>query len=84
MRVEEIRKSGMTAAMSPFLDRLEQQVEKIYIHVDLDVLDPVEAPANQLNVPDGLWVDEVREAIMIAGRKIRIAGAGLGSYGPIG
>ena len=82
LRVEDIRKSGMAAALNPFLNRLEQQVEKIYIHVDLDVLDPVEAPANQLNVADGLWVDEVREAIMIAGRNIRIAGAGLGSYDP--
>ena len=82
LRVEGIRKSGMDAAMNLFFDRLEKQVEKIYIHVDLDVLDPVEAPANQLNVPDGLWVDEVCEAIMIAGRNIRIAGAGLGSYDP--
>lgn len=82
LRVEDVRNAGVDAVLGPFLSRLEQQVEKIYIHVDLDVLDPVEAPANQLNVPDGLWSDEVCEAILLAGRKIPIAGAGLGSYDP--
>ena len=82
LRVEDIRASGIDAALGQFLDRLEQQVEKFYIHVDLDVLDPEEAPANQLNVPDGLWSDEVCAAISLTGRKYPIAGAGLGSYDP--
>ena len=82
LRVDEVRNSGVEVALSPFLDRLEKKVEKLYIHVDLDVLDPGEAPANRLNVANGLWSDEVCDAIRLAGRRIPIAGAGLGSYDP--
>ena len=82
LRVEQVRAAGVQATLAPFLQHLENEVERIYIHVDLDVLDPVETPANQLNVPDGLWVDEVCDAIRLAGRSVAIAGAGLGSYDP--
>ena len=82
IRVETIRNSGVDAALGPFLDNLEPIVDRLYIHVDLDVLDPVETPANQLNVPNGLWVDEVCDAIRLAGSKCHIVGAGLGSYDP--
>ena len=82
LRVDDIRNNGVNNALQPFLDRIKHHVEKVYIHVDLDVLDPEEAPANRLNVPNGLWSDEVCEAILLTGRTIPIAGAGLGSYDP--
>lgn len=82
LRVDDIRDNGVNDTLGPFLNRIKHHVEKVYIHVDLDVLDPEEAPANQLNVPNGLWSDEVCEAILLTGRTIPIAGAGLGSYDP--
>ena len=82
LRVADIRENGVEAALSPFLSGLAGAVDKLYIHVDLDVLDPIDTPANQLNVAGGLWVDEVCDAIRLAGRHFHIAGAGLGSYDP--
>ncbi len=82
LRVEDIRDRGMTEAFKPFMNKLVQSVNQVYIHVDLDVHDPVDVPANQLNVSDGLWAEEVREAITYIGQQVQIAGAGLGSYDP--
>ena len=82
LRVEDIRRNGVEESMKLFLARIESEAERLYIHVDLDVLDPVETPANQLNVPDGLWVEEVCAAIRLAGQRVKIAGAGFGSYDP--
>jgi arginase len=35
------------------LDRLSRLVDKIYVHIDMDVLDPVEVPGHGNKVPDG-------------------------------
>jgi arginase len=80
--VEEIRAKGVRGVFEPFLDRLVQDVDKVYLHVDLDVLEPKEASVNQYDAPGGLRPDEVREAIALVGQHIHVAGGGLGSYDP--
>lgn len=82
LKVEDLRANGIVSTFEPFLQRLAQQADQVYLHIDLDVHDPKEAPANQLNVADGLWASEVREAVIRIGERVRIAGAGLGSYDP--
>lgn len=82
LRVGDIRENGVEGAFKPFLDKLVQEVEQVYVHIDLDVHDPIDVPANKLNVPDGLWAEEVREAVTLIGQHVRIAGGGLGSYDP--
>lgn len=82
LRVANIRLNGVEDAFKPFLQRLMLEVDHVYIHIDLDVHDPEEAPANRLNVPDGLWAKEVREAVTFIGKHVQIAGGGFGSYDP--
>ncbi len=33
--------------------RLSEETDLIYVHIDMDVLDPLEVPGHSLNVPDG-------------------------------
>ena len=54
----------------------------VYLHVDFDVHDPGEAPANHYNAPGGLRAGEVREAIALIGQDFRVAGGGISSYDP--
>lgn len=54
----------------------------VYVHVDLDALDPSELVANSLAVEDGLTVAELRAAIAAAARGAPIAGIGFASYDP--
>ena len=81
-RLAAVLASGVEGTFKPFLERLAREVDQVYLHIDLDVHDPEEAPANQLNVPDGLWASEVREAVTLIGQHVRVAGGGLGSYDP--
>lgn len=82
LQVADIRSNGIEDAFKPFLQRLMLEVDHVYLHIDLEVHDPEEAPANRLNVPEGLWEKEVREAVTFIGKHVQIAGGGLGSYDP--
>ena len=49
--VDDLR--TMSPAVFAQLDRLDTQVDKIYIHIDMDVLDPREVSAHVNKVPNG-------------------------------
>jgi arginase len=49
--VDDLR--NMTPAVFAQLDRLSRQVDKIYVHVDMDVLDPREVMGHVNKVPNG-------------------------------
>jgi arginase len=57
LTVDDIRK--MTPAVFAQLDRLNRQVDKIYIHIDLDVLDPREVSMHGNKVPGGPSSEEL-------------------------
>jgi arginase len=52
----------------------------IYVHVDLDVLDPEDIPGASLPVEDGPSADELAEALEIMFENPKAAGFGLASY----
>jgi len=65
------------------LDALRERVTRVYVHLDLDVLDPDRvAPANGLAPPDGLVVDEVQRSIRHVAERFTITSAGIASYDP--
>jgi arginase len=51
LSVEDLRQ--MTPAVFAQLDRLDRTTDKIYIHIDMDVLDPREVMAHGNKVPNG-------------------------------
>lgn len=51
LSVDDVR--NMTPAVWAQLDRLNRLVDKIYIHIDMDVLDPREVMAHGNKVPNG-------------------------------
>ena len=64
------------------LATLASRVERLYVHVDLDALDPRVLRANQLPAPDGLLVPDVVEAVRAAARRAPVAAVGFASYDP--
>jgi arginase len=58
------------------------QVERVSVHVDLDVLDPSEATANQWTPPGGITLKCLLDAIEEIRRQTRIAALGIASYDP--
>lgn len=82
LSVRHIRTSSAAGAFEPLLEKLATRVDRVYLHVDIDVHDPAAVPANYYNSPDGLFADEVLQAISVIGQHIQIAGAGIASYDP--
>ena len=79
----EIQNDGVSAALDPALENLGDLARVIYLHLDLDVLDPQQTPANHFSVPgSGLSVDTVAEMIELARSRFVIAAVGVASYDP--
>jgi arginase len=55
--VDDLRQ--MTPAVLAQLDRLSKLADKIYIHIDMDVLDPREVMGHQNKVPNGPSSDQL-------------------------
>ena len=74
---ESMRSLGPEEALRPCLDGMSGLVDSVYIHVDMDVHDPVTAPANFLKPAGGLTPEEVQEACAGHSRTFS-SGRGLG------
>jgi len=61
LAVEDIR--SRSASFHQVLAALSQRVDRLYIHVDMDVLDPREVPGHSLGVPGGPSSQELGAAI---------------------
>jgi arginase len=62
------------------MTRLSEQTDVVYVHVDLDVLDPSVIPGHPLTVPGGPTGEELGAAIAAMFRYPRTEALGLASY----
>jgi len=79
---ERIGKVGLHDALVAPLDHMALHFQRIYLHIDMDILDPSEAPANQFVVPGGLSLADLLHAIDLIKERFTIAAAGIASYDP--
>jgi arginase len=64
------------------LDELATRVEAVYVHIDLDVIDPSVAHANVLSVEGGLDVEQLESALEAISSRFQVAAAALTAYDP--
>jgi arginase len=76
VRVEDL------GSLDTALADLAGRVDQVYVHMDLDVLDPTELQANVFATPGGMTVSEVADVVRATGRHLRIAAAGITAYDP--
>lgn len=73
----------MTEAFGAAIETLRARVERVYVHLDLDVLDPAEVgQANEFAVPGGLIREELEAAIRMIRERFDVVAAGIASYDP--
>ncbi len=70
------------AELDAALLQLSARTRDVYVHIDLDVLDPQDGRANALAVPDGLRVEEVGTALERIGRLFHVRAVALTAYDP--
>lgn len=70
------------AGLDARLDALARRTGEVYLHVDLDALDPAEGRANAYAAPDGLRADALRAAIEAIRARVRVRAAALTAYDP--
>ncbi|MBN2117012.1 MAG: arginase family protein [Anaerolineales bacterium] len=74
--------SSFRQVVDTALNQLRDKVAKIYLHVDIDVLDTGEALPNQLAVPGGLSVELVEELIGMIRERFEIYAGAITSFDP--
>jgi arginase len=75
--MDKIRELGPAGAMKEATKKLLRASERIYVHIDVDVLDPDEIGATQLPVPDGLGLTECSTALRVVRESGRLCGLDL-------
>lgn len=80
----DLARDGARQAIAPLVGRMAQAIDRFYVHVDLDVLDPDVAVVNQFGAAGGLSLQEVLTVVDLAARTSGIAAASLTAYDPAG
>ena len=78
-----LRPSAMrddASSLAAALDELAGRADRLYLHLDLDVIDPSELRANVYACEGGLTVDETAAAIIAAGERCEIAAVSLTAF----
>ncbi len=82
LRVEDIRK--LSPAVHEQIERLGRLTDVIYVHIDMDVLDPSEVAGHPLTVREGPTSQELAAALEVMFQHPKVAALGIASlpYGP--
>jgi arginase len=72
--MDKVRELGPEHAMKEATEKLLRTSRRIYVHIDIDVLDPREIGATQLPVPDGLGLTECSNALRVVSQSGRLCG----------
>jgi len=75
LTTKQVKDMGPDEAMSRALQMLKPYVDKVYLHMDVDVLDPYVMSALILPVPNGLTFEECSSAFKAAAQSGLICGA---------
>jgi arginase len=70
------------ADLQAALDHLRARAPRLYLHIDLDALDPRDGIANHYSVPGGLSSDRVASTVAEAFRRFDVAAAAITAYDP--
>ncbi len=75
--VEDIRE--LSANLKKQVDELADRVDAVYVHIDMDVLDPAEVPGHNLTVADGPSSKDLAAALTLMFRNPKTVALGIAS-----
>jgi len=81
-RVAVVAPRQLRSSLRENLTAMSEHVERIYVHMDLDVLDSGVAAANEFAVSGGLTLDDMHYALSEIAHTFRISGISLTAFDP--
>ena len=64
------------------LEALRSRTDQVFVHVDIDAVDPEEAPGGEYQTPHGLSASQLEGAIEQIGNRFELSGANFASFSP--
>ena len=80
--VRVVASRQLRSSLPDTLSSIHEHVDRIYIHLDLDVLDSAVAAANHFAIGGGLTLEDMEYALVQIARVFRISGVALTAYDP--
>jgi len=80
--VQVVEPRQLRSSLRPALSSINEHVDRIYVHLDLDVIDSSVASANKFAVSGGLSLDDTEYALSQIAAVFRVAGITLSAYDP--
>jgi arginase len=77
-----VRRLSNPGELAAKLVEVAKQVSQFYLHIDLDVLEPSLATANQWTPAGGITIEDLLRGVAAARRSAEIGALGVGSYDP--
>lgn len=77
-----VQPAELTSGLESSVESIAQRVDRVHVHIDLDVLDADVARANTYAVGGGLTVQEIESSLSAIGQILPIAGITLSAYDP--
>jgi len=72
----------IASSLQRAIEAIAKRVERVHVHIDLDVLDAGVARANTYAVSGGLTIEDLESSLSTIGRALPIAGITLSAYDP--
>jgi arginase len=82
VEARQVRREGAEASLSRPLENLASQVREVYVHLDIDSLDPEHAPGVVFPTPDGLTPEEVEEVLRLVAHNFEVKAAAMTAFDP--
>lgn len=81
-RVVRLSPAQFDRGLERTVDRMAARLGEVYLHVDMDVLDPSEGRANEYAAPGGLLAAQVQRLVRLVAARLRVCAVALTAYDP--
>jgi len=78
----DLKATSVKNVLNPHLKALKNRVKDVYLHIDIDVLDPQEVQGVDYRTPNGLFSNELKDIIKAISEVLQIKAVGFAAYNP--
>lgn len=79
----DLKAASVENVLNPHLQTLKNRVKDVYLHIDIDLLDPQEVQGVDYRTPNGLFSNEVKDIIKAISEVLQIRAVGFAAYNPL-